>query len=80
MPILLPPALEQGLTALFAASNASIYWQDLPLLIVVISLVYSATRYDDWRHILREAVRWGVRLLVFLLVIVVVLYILQAFI
>ena len=38
-------------------SGQSIYWQ-LPILIVVISLVYSATRYDEWGAILREAVRW----------------------
>ena len=31
----------------------SIYWQ-LPILIVVISLVYSATRYDQWGAILPE--------------------------
>jgi hypothetical protein len=50
------------------------YWLDLPLLIVLVSLVYSATRYDQWGPILREAVRWGVRLVVFLGVICLVLY------
>jgi hypothetical protein len=44
----------------------NIYVWDLPLLVVTISLVYSATRYDDWKSILHEAVRWGARLLVFL--------------
>ena len=34
---------------LFAVA-ASIYWQ-LPILIVVISFVYSATRYDRWPNI-----------------------------
>ena len=29
----------------------------LPALLVVISLVYSATRYDDWPSILHEALR-----------------------
>jgi hypothetical protein len=48
--------------SLFAAS---IYW-DLPVLIVVVSLVYSATRYDRWDLILREAVRWGLRMTLFL--------------
>ena len=52
----------------------SIYLIDLPVLIVLISLVYSATRFDQWGPILREAVRWGMRLLLFLVVIVVVLY------
>jgi hypothetical protein len=43
----------------------SIYW-DLPVLIVVVSLVYSATRFDDRGAILREAVRWGGRMVTFL--------------
>jgi len=64
------------LAALFAAS---IYWQ-LPILIVVISLVYSATRYEEWDSILREALRWGVRMTVFLGAIGVVLYLLATFI
>lgn len=42
------------------------YFIDLPLLIVLISLVYSATRYDDWPMILRESLRWGLRLVFFL--------------
>jgi hypothetical protein len=75
MPPLLSPALEQS-GPLFAAS---IYWH-LPVLIVVISLVYSATRFDDWGPILREAVRWGLRLAGFLLIIVVVLYALATYI
>lgn len=51
----------------------SIYWH-LPILIVVISLVYSATRYDQWGPILREAFRWGLRLTGFLVAIAVILY------
>ncbi len=46
----------------------------LPILIVVISLVYSATRYDDWDSILQEAFRWGSRMALFLLAIGLVLY------
>jgi hypothetical protein len=57
----------------------SIYWQ-LPILIVVISLVYSATRYDQWGAILAEAVRWGLRMTAFLAVIGVVLYALASWI
>lgn len=38
----------------------------LPILIVVVSIVYSATRYDDWSMIFNEAFRWGLRMLVFL--------------
>ena len=57
-------------TLLWAASP---YWH-LPLLIVLISLVYSATRYDEWGPIFKEAVRWGLRLVAFLAGIGVVLY------
>jgi len=31
-----------------------------------VSLVYSATRFDQWKPILGEALRWGSRLVVFL--------------
>lgn len=51
------------------------YWQ-LPLLIVIISLVYSATRFDHWSDIFQEAFRWGLRMTAFLLGIGVVLYLL----
>jgi hypothetical protein len=47
---------------------SSIYWH-LPILIVVVSIVYSATRFDSWDLIFREAVRWGWRMTVFLAVI-----------
>jgi hypothetical protein len=61
--------------ALLPAHN--IYLIDLPLLIVLISLVYSATRYDEWGPILREAFRWGLRLVAFLVAICVALYLLH---
>ena len=35
----------------------SIYWH-FPILLVTVSLVYSATRYENWPDILREAVQW----------------------
>jgi hypothetical protein len=57
---------------LFAA--VSIYWH-LPFMLVIISLVYSATRYDDWDAILLEAFRWGLRMVGFMLAIVVVLFV-----
>jgi hypothetical protein len=56
--------------SLFAVS---IYW-DLPVLLVVVSLVYSATRHDRWDRILKEAVGWGVRIAGFLGLIGVTLY------
>jgi integral membrane sensor domain MASE1 len=52
---------------------ASIYWH-LPFMLLVISLVYSATRFDDWDAILLETFRWGGRMLVFLAAIAVVLF------
>lgn len=54
----------------------SIYW-DLPILIVVVSLVYSATRYDEFGAILREAFRWGRRMVTFLAGIAIALYLLS---
>jgi hypothetical protein len=57
----------------------NIYFWDLPLLIVIVSLVYSATRYDQWLPILREALRWGLRLTAFLGAIGVVLYVVNRF-
>lgn len=59
------------MTPLFAAS---IYW-DLPVLLVVFSLVYSATRHDRWDRILHEALGWGARVGTFLLGVGVVLYV-----
>lgn len=54
----------------------SIYW-DLPILIVVVSLVYSATRFDDFGSIKREALRWGRRMVTFLCGIALALYLLS---
>jgi hypothetical protein len=55
-----------------------IYWH-LLFLIPIISLVYSATRFDEWPTILREAWRWGLRMTVFLGGIAVVLLVLAKF-
>jgi hypothetical protein len=52
----------------------NIYLVELPLLVVLVSLVYSATRFDQWRPILGEALRWGSRLVVFLAAVGVALY------
>ena len=46
---------------------------ELPLLIVLISLVYSATRFDAWDAILHEAIRWTLRMALFLAGIVLIL-------
>ena len=57
----------------------NVYLIDLPLLIVLVSLVYSATRFDEPMPILREALRWGLRLAAFLGVIGVLLYLVSRF-
>jgi integral membrane sensor domain MASE1 len=46
----------------------------LPLLIVLICLVYSATRFDDWGAILHETMRWIMRMVGFLGVIALALF------
>jgi hypothetical protein len=62
-------------TVLLGAVNSVIYYRDLPILIVVVSLVYGATRYDDWSHILREGIRWIVRLAAFLVAVMLILFV-----
>ncbi|NBO92485.1 MAG: hypothetical protein EBV06_09285 [Planctomycetia bacterium] len=59
-------------------SNAQLYFQDLPLLIIMVSLVYSATRYEKWSAILVEAARWIAQLLFFLGGVALALYILTS--
>ena len=46
----------------------------LPLMLLVISLVYSATRHEAWDEILVEAFRWGIRMLGFMAVVAIVLF------
>ena len=46
-----------------------------PILILVISLVYSATRFERWSDIFAEAFRWAFRMTTFLGGIGVVLYV-----
>ena len=58
---------------MFAQLNPALFLIDLPILIVLTSLVYSATRYENWSSIGYEAVRWGFRLALFMFAIVVVL-------
>jgi hypothetical protein len=55
-----------------------VFYAHLPVLIVIISLVYSATRFERWHSIWREAVRWGLRMTGFLLGIAVILYVMAA--
>lgn len=61
---------------LFAA--ASIYW-DLPVLLVIVSLVYAATRHDRWDKILAEGLGWGLRIALFLTGIALTLYLLSTY-
>jgi hypothetical protein len=64
---------------LTALTTLNMYAQ-LPLLIVVISLVYAATRYDEMGSILVEAIHWGGRMALFLIGIGAVLYLVATFI
>jgi hypothetical protein len=57
----------------------NIYAIDLPLLIVLTSLVYSATRFDTWSAILRESGRWVLRLAGFIFAVTAVLYLVARF-
>jgi hypothetical protein len=53
-----------------AQLTQSVILIDLPLLIVLTSLVYSASRHETWKEIGLEAIRWGTRLALFMLSIV----------
>ena len=64
---------------LFASNGAMIYLVHLPILIVVVSVVYSATRYDRWGSIVKEALRWGLRLTGFLAGVALVLWVINRF-
>jgi hypothetical protein len=63
------------IAALFAVS---IYW-DLPVLLLVVSLVYAATRHDRWDKILSEGFGWGVRITLFLFGIGLTLFLLSTY-
>lgn len=53
------------------------YYWDLPIVLMIVSLIYSATRHEDWRSIFVETLRWILRLVTFLGGIGVVLYLLM---
>jgi hypothetical protein len=61
----------------FGLLAVSIYWH-LPVLIVIVSLVYSATRFEPWGAIFQETGRWILRMTSFLAGIAVVLYLLAS--
>jgi hypothetical protein len=52
----------------------SVIYFHLPVMLLVISLVYSATRHDEWDEILLEAFRWGSRMFGFMMLVAVVLF------
>jgi hypothetical protein len=68
--------MNATLLAVLEVRQLPFYWH-LPLLIVVISLVYSATRFERWSAILSEALRWGVRMIAFLGAIAAALFVLS---
>jgi hypothetical protein len=46
----------------------------LPFMLLIISLVYSATRHEQWDEILIEAFRWGIRMFGFMVIVGIVLF------
>jgi hypothetical protein len=56
----------------------SVYWH-FPILIVTVSMIYSATRYEAWGDIFKEALFWGGRMTLFLVSIGVVLFIISTY-
>lgn len=56
----------------------NIYYQ-LPFLLIVVSLVYSAARHDRWSRIFKEAFGWIMRMTGFLGGLGLVLYILSTY-
>lgn len=46
----------------------------LPFMLLIISLVYSATRHEEWDEILLEAFRWGIRMFGFMVIVAIVLF------
>jgi hypothetical protein len=78
---LLSPASDWVVAPLVAQvgpAHLPFYWH-LPILVVLVSLVYSATRHDGWEAIVREAMRWGLRLAAFLVSIVLLLWVVAKF-
>ena len=67
------------MTPLFASNGWMTVALHLPVLLVAVSLVYSATRHDRWDLILKEAVGWGVRMAGFLLGLGALLYVLSTY-
>lgn len=60
---------------MLAQLTQNVFLVDLPLLIVLTSLVYSASRHEGAKAIVVEAFRWGARLALFMLSIVAGLYV-----
>ena len=67
------------MTPIFAAGGWWTVALHLPVLLVAVSLVYSATRHDRWDLIVREAITWGVRMAGFLLGLGVLLFVLSSY-
>jgi hypothetical protein len=63
------------MTPLFAES---IYWH-FPILIITVSMIYSATRYERWNEIFKEALYWGGRMVLFLVSIGVGLFVISTY-
>ncbi len=60
------------------ANGMGIYLH-LPVMLVAVSFVYSATRHDKWKLIVGEAVGWGLRMGAFLGFLALVLYLVSTY-
>jgi len=56
----------------------NIFWY-LPPLFLLVGLVYSASRYDAWPAIIRDAIWWQIRLLMFLATLGLCIFLFQWF-
>tara|TARA_Y100000588_G_C13710989_1_gene692915 strand:+ start:123 stop:320 length:198 start_codon:yes stop_codon:yes gene_type:complete len=57
-------------------ASINVYWFVLPL-VIIISLVFSATRHEHWKPIVSGAIRTGTWLLVFLAIFFLLLFVIS---
>jgi hypothetical protein len=59
-------------------AQAGVFWH-LPVMVILVSLVYSATRFDEWDRILNYAIRVGLLyIVVFMAAVFLVLWLLSS--
>jgi hypothetical protein len=58
-------------------SDVSIYWH-FPVFVVLVNLVYSGTRYDDWGQLLSHAFKGMIYIVMFLGFVFVLMFMLSS--